>query len=240
MQARGSAGLQAAPGEARTTSAIRPARATAARRRGPRAAAPGPRARGRSETSPSSSRARGTRNAGRLPARGPRRGRARRESVPPSRKIQEMFFSRRSASYIQRPYRRLSACARGDHTAGPRLRLSTLNWMPVASMARPINPPSASISATRWPLAVPPMAGLQGMCATVSGDSVQMATLRPRRAAAYAASHPACPAPITITSNFSAIVFATLYHRGHRGKTEQVFPLHFQNPSLCLPLRALR
>src|SRR5688572_23768386 len=72
--------------------------------------------------------------------------------------------------------------------------------MPVASIARAINPPSASISRTRWPLAVPPTAGLHGMCATVSRDSVQSPTLQPSRAAAKAASTPACPAPITITS----------------------------------------
>src|SRR2546427_7389144 len=67
-------------------------------------------------------------------------------------------------------------------------------------MARPINPPSASISRTRWPFAVPPIAGLHGMWATVSVVSVQSPTCAPSRAAAYAASHPACPAPITITS----------------------------------------
>src|SRR4029079_11095782 len=48
----------------------------------------------------------------------------------------------------------------------------------------------------------PPTAGLHGMCATVSGPSVQIATLQPRRAAAWAASTPAWPAPMTITSNF--------------------------------------
>src|SRR5688572_27146178 len=73
--------------------------------------------------------------------------------------------------------------------------------MPVASMARPINPPSASISRTRCPLAVPPTAGLQGMCATVSRDRVHSPTRHPIRAAAYAASTPAWPAPTTITSN---------------------------------------
>src|SRR5450759_3851587 len=38
---------------------------------------------------------------------------------------------------IQFRYAFLSACARGDQTAGPRLRLSTLNWIPVASIAWP-------------------------------------------------------------------------------------------------------
>ena len=72
--------------------------------------------------------------------------------------------------------------------------------MPVASIARPISPPSASISRTRWPFAVPPIAGLHGISATVSGESVQSPTRQPSRAAAHAASHPACPAPMTTTS----------------------------------------
>src|SRR3972149_8556314 len=75
--------------------------------------------------------------------------------------------------------------------------------MPVASIARPIRPPSASISVTRCPLAVPPIAGLRGICAPVSGDSVNTAVRQPRRAAAQAASQPACPAPMTATSKDS-------------------------------------
>ena len=39
------------------------------------------------------------------------------------------------------------------------------------------------------------------MCATVSSDSVHSPTWQPMRAAANAASTPACPAPTTITSN---------------------------------------
>src|SRR3954469_25035621 len=74
--------------------------------------------------------------------------------------------------------------------------------MPVASIAWPITPPRASISRTRCPLAVPPTAGLHGMCAIVSRLRVQIATAQPRRAAACAASTPAWPAPITMTSNF--------------------------------------
>src|SRR5689334_24684713 len=72
-------------------------------------------------------------------------------------------------------------------------------------MARPISPPSASTSRTRCPFAVPPTAGLHGMCATVSFDSVHRPTLHPIRAAAYAASTPAWPAPMTMTSNLMAI-----------------------------------
>jgi hypothetical protein len=41
---------------------------------------------------------------------------------------------------------------------------------------------------------------LQGISATVFVDSVQIATDRPMRAAAHAASTPACPAPMTMTS----------------------------------------
>jgi hypothetical protein len=37
--------------------------------------------------------------------------------------------------------------------------------MPARSAARAIAPPSASISRTRWPLPMPPMAGLQLICA---------------------------------------------------------------------------
>ena len=72
--------------------------------------------------------------------------------------------------------------------------------MAVASMATPIKPPSASISRTRWPFAVPPIAGLHGMDATVSRESVHTPTRHPMRAAANAASTPACPAPTTMTS----------------------------------------
>src|SRR5689334_5243586 len=72
-------------------------------------------------------------------------------------------------------------------------------------MARPISPPSASTSRTRCPFAVPPTAGLHGMCATVSFDSVHRPTLHPSRAAAYAASTPAWPAPMTMTSNLMAM-----------------------------------
>ena len=52
---------------------------------------------------------------------------------------------------------------------------------------------------------MPPMAGLQDICATRSRFMATMAVLRPRRAHALAASHPAWPAPTTTTSNFSGI-----------------------------------
>src|SRR5207249_10871529 len=76
---------------------------------------------------------------------------------------QVTFGSSSNVVLTQDAYVLLSACARGDQTAGPRLRLRSLNWIPVASIARTINPPSASISRTRCPFAVPPIAGLHGI-----------------------------------------------------------------------------
>jgi len=58
----------------------------------------------------------------------------------------------------------------------------------------------ASTSRTRCPLAIPPIAGLQLICAIKSRFSVKIAVRSPIRAAATAASHPACPAPTTTTS----------------------------------------
>ncbi len=94
----------------------------------------------------------------------------------------------------------LSHWARGDQTAGPRLVFKSRNWMPTASVTSPITPPRASISLTRWPLAMPPTAGLQDIWAIKSRFIVTMAVLRPMRAHARAASHPAWPAPTTTTS----------------------------------------
>ena len=85
-------------------------------------------------------------------------------------------------------------------TAGPLLRLSTRNWMPAASATRPIRPSSASISRTRWPLPSPPMAGLQDISPMVAKLWVTSAVRAPRRAAAAAASQPAWPPPMTMTS----------------------------------------
>ena len=50
-----------------------------------------------------------------------------RAAGPPRRKSHVIFGSASSVRRIQAPYSRLSACARGDQTAGPRLRLSSLN-----------------------------------------------------------------------------------------------------------------
>ena len=70
--------------------------------------------------------------------------------------------------------------------------------MAVASVSTPIAPPRASISRTICPLATPPIAGLQLIWPTVSQFIVSRAVRRPIRAAARAASSPACPAPTTI------------------------------------------
>src|SRR5690606_28243353 len=58
----------------------------------------------------------------------------------------------------------------------------------------------ASISLTIWPLAIPPMAGLQLIWAMVCMFMVISKTFAPRFAAAAAASQPAWPAPTTIMS----------------------------------------
>src|SRR5215470_17316894 len=81
-------------------------------------------------------------------------------------------------------------------------------------------PPSASISLTRWPFAMPPMAGLQDICPTRSRLRVTSAVDEPSRAAAEAASQPACPAPITITSNDSSKDITYLHKTSRRLATE--------------------
>src|SRR4029079_11262731 len=52
---------------------------------------------------------------------------------------------------------------------------------------------------------MPPIAGLQDICAIRSRFIVTIAVRRPMRAHARAASQPACPAPITTTSYPSCI-----------------------------------
>src|SRR6266851_516085 len=103
-------------------------------------------------------------------------------------------------SCIARRYSLRSAWARGPRTAGPLLRLRTRNWMPARSIARPMTPSSASISRTRWPLARPPIAGLHDISPIVSIRWVKSSARAPRRAEAAAASQPAWPPPMTMTS----------------------------------------
>ena len=67
-------------------------------------------------------------------------------------------------------------------------------------LTSPMAPPRASISRTICPLAIPPMDGLQDIWAMVSKLWLKSRVLAPVLAAARAASQPACPPPITITS----------------------------------------
>src|SRR5574337_77980 len=72
--------------------------------------------------------------------------------------------------------------------------------MPAWSVFLPISPPRASISFTKCPFAMPPMAGLQDIWAMRSGSMVSRSVRALMRAAARAASHPAWPPPTTTTS----------------------------------------
>ena len=82
-------------------------------------------------------------------------------------------------------------------------------WRHVLSVLMPISPPRASISRTRWLFPGPPTAGLQGMRAILSKFSVAIRVLAPRRALARAASQPAWPAPMTMTSYVSTTNMVT-------------------------------
>ena len=94
----------------------------------------------------------------------------------------------------------LSHCARGLHIAGPFERLSMRNWIDDLSVTMPVYPPSASISLTICPFAMPPIAGLQLIWAILFMSIVIKHVFLPKLAAAAAASQPACPAPITSMS----------------------------------------
>ena len=104
-----------------------------------------------------------------------------------------------------------SHCALGDHTAGPFDRFSIRNWIAVLSVTSPMLPPSASISLTICPLAIPPTAGLHDIWAILFMSIVTRHVRAPMFAAAVAASHPACPPPITITSYFRIIVLLNAF-----------------------------
>ena len=109
-------------------------------------------------------------------------------------------------------YSMRSAWARVALTAGPLLAFNIRNWMPPRSIAFAIIPPKASISLTRWPLPIPPIAGLQLICPKVSIFCVNNNVFAPQRAAAKAASVPAWPPPTTITSksflNFTSFFYS--------------------------------
>ena len=93
-----------------------------------------------------------------------------------------------------------SHCALGLHMAGPLLLLSIRNCIAVASVTIPMPPPKASTSRTICPFAMPPTAGLHDICAILFMSIVTRHVLAPILAAAWAASHPACPPPTTMTS----------------------------------------
>ena len=93
-----------------------------------------------------------------------------------------------------------SHCERGLHIAGPFERFSILNCIAVRSVTIPVKPPRASISRTICPLAIPPIAGLQLICAIFAMSIVTRQVRHPHLAEALAASHPAWPAPTTTTS----------------------------------------
>ena len=108
------------------------------------------------------------------------------------------WFSR--TSFMLALYCHLSHCVRTLCTARPFDVLSSLICVSARSAFRPISPPSASTSRTTCALPGPPMAGLHGIHAMLSSDPVSTRTRSPARAAARAASHPACPAPTTMQS----------------------------------------
>ena len=99
----------------------------------------------------------------------------------------------------------LSHCARGLHIAGPLERLSIRNWSVAASVTTPVHPPSASISRTICPLAIPPTAGLHDIFAKPFRSGETSRTDEPSEAAAIAASQPACPPPTTMMSKREVI-----------------------------------
>ena len=72
--------------------------------------------------------------------------------------------------------------------------------MPERSDIRPIIPSRASISLIRCPLPIPPIAGLHDNAPIVSILLVINAVFAPTLAEAAAASQPAWPPPIIITS----------------------------------------
>src|SRR5699024_11480257 len=93
----------------------------------------------------------------------------------------------------------------------------------------------ASISRRIWPLAIPPMAGLQDICAIFCKFIVANKVWHPIFAAAAAASLPACPPPTTITS-YSCPNIPSIFTIVPRG-TSPVFHLLFSAfPFYRLPI----
>ena len=122
------------------------------------------------------------------------------EGISRGREDLSLTYAPVSYTHLDVYKRQRSIWARREWTAGPLPRFSIRLWMVQASAARPISPPKASISRTKWPLAVPPMLGLHGQLPTASKLMVKTMVEQPRRAAAKPASIPAWPAPTTATS----------------------------------------
>ncbi len=104
----------------------------------------------------------------------------------------------------------LIALARGPRTLAPLEAFSMRNWTPVASVFSPISPPRASISRTIWPLANPPIAGLQDIWPIVSRFHRQQQRL---------ASHPRCrqgrfDSGMSGPDDDDVVAFWILEHRG--------------------------
>ena len=79
-------------------------------------------------------------------------------------------------------YAGLSICWRSARTAGPLLSFRKRACRLHRSAKRPIAPPSASISRTSWPLALPPIDGLHGSVQIFSGSPVTSSVGTPKRA----------------------------------------------------------
>ena len=80
--------------------------------------------------------------------------------------------------------------------------------MVATSATSPMSPPNASTSFTRCAFPVPPILGLHAILEIPSKERDRINVLCPRTASAFAASTPACPAPITIASY---LLFFSLY-----------------------------
>ena len=122
------------------------------------------------------------------------------------------------AQLARAPRARRPACpsaARSARTAGPLLSLRKRACRLQRSAKRPISPPSASISRTSCPFALPPIDGLHGSVQMFSGSPVTSSVVAPKRAAASAASTPACPPPTTMTAASSRVTDAQPRSRRH-------------------------
>ena len=130
----------------------------------------------------------------------------------------QRFSCNSKVCFISIWYFFLSACALSECTAGPLEVFNIFIWIILLSIFFPISPPNASISLTRWPFELPPICGLHGIFAIFSKLIENTNVFIPKRAAANAASHPACPAPTTATSyspasySFTSNFFCSIFY----------------------------